>query len=597
MATHSVDPKTINTKVTLKKKSGPGELIGEIEKDVQNGEVSFSGLQFDAPGEYIILAIPSAPELQQTEFTINVLPEEDVIPQDKEGEEIPDAEGDRPIIAQIDQPTIDLKPIGYKPQGNNEESTKESIGWVPYIDYYGAEIQGRNISNMVLSQDGMVPIIEVTFIDDKDIIRKRRPMDNSKFDLFLTSGSKNLKSIHLRFKITKHQELPSRKHKFNGTLDIDNFYRISFKSYNGTSFESLRNISKELGLGFNSNIKNTNDSMKWKNVGKKYHDFMYDIIEHSYISDSSYMLGYIDYYWCFNYVDIEKEWTRDIKRDVGIMTRTISDVGKRGNDSEKIIELTLTNEPSFNNTNFYISNFQILNNSTSQSIEKGHMTKIKYYDTNKLQYLEFLVDSMSTNKDEIMSLKGQPGDKEDFEKNFRTKFLGRFDSDNVHDNYKYSEIQNRINLDNLTKIVASVQLPMANFNIYKYQKIRINITNVKRTPTNDSYLDERVSGEWLIVDIVYNWARGGMTQTLKVVRKELNKIKEELSIPTEPDKTVDNSEINENPSDDLENPPNSVYEEGEVYTVRGSKDGRLYQLTIQKLSENGKEVVAKIKEL
>ena len=58
------------------------------------------------------------------------------------------------------------------------------------------------------------------------------------------------------------------------------------------------------------------------------------------ISDSSYMLGYIDYYWCFNYVDIEKEWTRDIKRDVGIMTRTISDVGKRGNDSEKIIELT-----------------------------------------------------------------------------------------------------------------------------------------------------------------------------------------------------------------------------------------------------------------
>jgi hypothetical protein len=37
-----------------------------------------------------------------------------------------------------------------------------------------------------------------------------------------------------------------------GTLDIKDFYKISFKSYRGTSFEALKKMSTE--LGFNSNI-------------------------------------------------------------------------------------------------------------------------------------------------------------------------------------------------------------------------------------------------------------------------------------------------------------------------------------------------------
>jgi hypothetical protein len=36
----------------------------------------------------------------------------------------------------------------------------------------------------------------------------------------------------------------------------------------------------------------------------KYQKTSFDI-NHSYISDNSYVLGYIDFY-CFNYVDIEK---------------------------------------------------------------------------------------------------------------------------------------------------------------------------------------------------------------------------------------------------------------------------------------------------
>ncbi len=46
--------------------------------------------------------------------------------------------------------------------------------------------------------------------------------------------------------------------------------------------------------------------MTWVNNGKLFPTFISDIITHSYISDTNYVLGYIDYYYCFNYFDIEK---------------------------------------------------------------------------------------------------------------------------------------------------------------------------------------------------------------------------------------------------------------------------------------------------
>jgi hypothetical protein len=63
--------------------------------------------------------------------------------------------------------------------------------------------------------------------------------------------------------------------------------------------------------------------MNWVNNGKVSKDFFLDVINHSYISDNSYVLGYIDFYYCFNYVDIEKK-TRDISQDVGLNSTGIN---------------------------------------------------------------------------------------------------------------------------------------------------------------------------------------------------------------------------------------------------------------------------------
>ena len=80
----------------------------------------------------------------------------------------------------------------------------------------------------------------------------------------------------------------------------------------------------------------------------------------------------------------------------------------------------------------------------------------------------------------------------------------------------------------MVKNSVDLTLPNANFNLYKYMKVEISFINQQNTPTITDISQERLSGEWMIIDISYLWIRGKLTQTLKCVRKELSKTKEEI---------------------------------------------------------------------
>jgi hypothetical protein len=594
------DPKSINTKITLKVKSGPGELIGEVEKDVTNGEVDFTGLQFDKPGEYIILAIPSSSEFDTTEFKINVEPEEDVIPQDdSRGSEEVKSDGSRPIIAQIDQPSVKLEPMKYDTSNSKKlnEDVTTNLGYTPFFWYNSFQVEEKYIKYLEIYYDGAVPKAKVILGDPTGIMTspEGRPLDDAKFEIFLNSGSDNLKSIHLKFKLEQDQ-LNKRDNSSTivGTLDLKDFYKINQKSYNGTSFEALRSISKELQLGFNSNINNTDDKMVWKGTNRIFKDFLLDIVRHSYITDESFMIGYIDFYWCFNYVDIEKEWKRDVTNDVGLSSQGITSMDKSP-ELSKISPLVLTNDVAENSTCFYFNRHQLNNNSTKQSIKKGQFTKSIAYDRLSKTFQIFDVDSQSSSGSTTHILKGSPGDKDELNTNFRTKYSGKIDTENTHKNYLYAETQNRINLDNLVRISVDMDLPQPNFNLYKFQKVRINFINNKQTATDPKFFDERLTGEWIIIDIRYIWERGALKQTIKAVRKELGKTKEEMEKQSVENKNQNNSELNENPVTEDAFKPNSLYEEGKQYTIE--KDGKRYIITVTKILDNGVDITATIKEL
>jgi predicted chitinase len=583
------DPQNTIAQIKLVKKSGPGELMGVIEFDAYLGEATIQGLQFDEPGDYVIQAVGSDDRIIPLEFTMSVIG--DPSPKSVEKKQIEEGKlGTRPIIAQIDQPTINLPPIKYEvPQadGTTVLEIATTIGVNPFVWLNGYQIKEKNIQSLSLYHEGMVPCCQVSFIDDAGVLKKDGfPTDQTPFEIFMTSHSKNIKSVHMKFKISNFKENTDKTYTMTGVLDLRDFYKVNFNSYSGTSFEVLRTISKELELGFNSNIDATNDTMKWTNVGSNYRDFMSTIIQHSYINDTSFTMGYIDFYYCFNYVDVEKEWIRDNGMDVGISLGSVDKLSS-SDDNEKLVRLILTNEKSANGTDLFFVNPQVKNNSTAKSLESGQKTITKYYDTAAKSFLIFDIEAQTSNDPNKVVLKGKPDDTKELDENFRTNFGGKIDTQNVHKNYVYARELNARNLGEMNKISVTIELPAVNYNLYKFQKINLQFINEAGTAADQSMTQERITGNWIILDIKYVWLKGKLSQNLTCIRKDLEKTLEEKQNETT-NKKAETKESKPN-IPVTETPPNSIFKVDEEYTVKGA-DGYLYSVTVTKLLENGNEI-------
>lgn len=605
--------KFITGKVTITKKSGPGELTGTTEmelSDIDNTgttNVTFKDLQFTEGGDYVLSITCTSNDVEPLELKVNVIKEDDIVAQPESkgsNTEQKPVDGSRPIIAQIDKPTIKVPAIKMdqdKTAGSTGQSDyTDGLGFTPFIWYKAYSIEERYITNLRLYHEGLIPKIQFTFKDPKDIIKGiGTPTDDSTIDLFLNSTSANLKSIHIVFKIESFEqgvEKAGQTYTITGTMNIPNIYLVGNNSYNDTSFNTLRKICGELEIGFNSNISNTQDTMAWRNTNKKIYEFMGNIISRSYISDDSYMGGYIDYYYCFNYVDIEKEMNRDNSKDVGINTAGISQQSK-SNESERIDVLVLTNDASQTTSSNYISSVEKINDSTKKSLKEGYATITKFYDRIKKQFLVFTVDSTTSDGSKSIILKGSENDDKYQKANVKHQFMGKMDTDNVHPNFNYSATQNRINLNNLNKIALNVVLPNANWNLYKYQKIDIKLINKTSTPANISPVDYRYSGSYIIADIEYNWSKGKMSQRLRLVRKELGKTPEEVqnAPPVQAKPEVKENNFNPTGTSSVVPAPNSVYNIGQTYLVQ-DKNGKLYNITVTSLLADGIQVTGILKE-
>ena len=601
-----IDPLSVTGKLFVKKKSGPGEITGIVEAEIVNANVVFKDLQFTDPGFYVITIShgESSTLVDPIDVSIEVLAEEVVIPQPESKVTEPvKTTGNRPIIAQIDQPEIVIKPIVQQQDAaagpSNQQSTTADLGFKPYIHYYAYNISESDIASLVLYHEGIVPKIKFNFYDTKNIITAHPPEADSVMELFLNPSSSNLKAIHFVFSVlTCTQVKTTGFYDVVGTIYIPDLYKVNNHSYMGSSFEAIRKICKELTIGFNSNINETNDAMSWRNPNTKPYEFIEDIIAHSYINDGAYMAGYIDYYYCFNYVDVEKEMNRDTSKDVGIDTSGISKAST-SDESTRIRPLMLSNDESLKETSLYFDqNYTTKNHSTRKAILNGLSTITKAYDRISKSFLVFSVDSITSDGSKTIPLKGAQNDRIEFDTNIRTKYTGKIDTDNVHKNYNYAITQNRINLNELNKIVLEISIPNPNYNLYKFMKVNIQITNPSTTPVNDEKINFRYSGDYIILDITYIWLKGKLSQKVKLVRKEMGKKPDEMANPAPIEKKKEVKEINENPVGATPSVvlPNSIYTPGESYNVK-DKDGRKYIVTIKSLSVDGKEVLADIRQI
>ena len=458
------------------------------------------------------------------------------------------------MIKVIERSSIKLKDIEFQlaEKVNNDNLTEYSkdIGRLPYVEIGSQSIESNLIISMDLYNDQFLPRLNIKFTDSSgkfmDILF---PTDNAIIKVFIQSDNDDLMPIRMDFKITKFHPNKSKEgdnndiiFELDGILDVDEIYASFFRSYDMTTYNVLKSVANECKLGFASNIVDTNDKMVWINPSLTFMEFIQEVVRFSFKSQETFLYAYVDFYYNLNYVDIETILSEDISEQKAFVGNKFTGVGESTKD---ITDLVLLNHPDKTDSNFYISTFDILNQSTATNLNIGYMYYSSYYDTNGNTLYDLILDSISTTgKDgNNIVMKGGIGEISEIVKfSSDNIYQGKVDTDNVHKYFLYANKNNERNLEFLQKVKMNITITSANFNLYRFQKVLVNLYKIndmandedesKSEPFSpeqagviqDEYkLNQRLSGEWLITSINYSYSKTGtFKQEVVLVKRELS---------------------------------------------------------------------------
>lgn len=446
-------------------------------------------------------------------------------------------------IEQKNKPNTDklgLKPVEIDYAGNRPDvadQKKAAVKNTPTVYYYGVQLPSQSIKKIEIDSNKFMPLAYVCFDDIYNLLQGPGfPADNAKFTIIIPSNSDYLGQIFLEFKVT-HYELETKRNSnqkrihFWGILNVEPILITEHKEFpTKTSLDIIKSIASDSGLGFQSNIDSTNDSQTWINFGWKKYDFIQDLIHKSWNGESSFMWGFIDLYYNMNYVDVERclsENVDDIKWYITTMTSTNPDDNKRL-DKNKQIPAQLSNDLALRNSNTYFTSEKALNKSTDTSIKRGYIRNIYFYDfdgnwSKKAgKYKIYGLDTITTpgNNSQTLILKGEPGNTSFYTNNKTHYYTGKLDTLNMYPDFLWAKMQNSENLHDLQKISMQIELPIPNFNIRRFEKLKLIFTT-NTTGPNGQTQSNKLSGDWLVTGITFTWDGGSIKQKVNIVKREL----------------------------------------------------------------------------
>lgn len=451
-------------------------------------------------------------------------------------------------ILKPDYDRLDLSEIRINisdlPDGLKKYSVNR-VGIIPIVHINTQVIEQADIEFLKINSDEFVPTFSIMFNDTNGIFMDEGiPFDDYKISIYIKSENSNLKSIRMDFKITHFKKVDNKKatrdgdalmnyYKVNGSLDMNYLYiceTVAFR--NQTSFQVLQTMCKDSGLGFASNISDTNDQMTWINPNAKRSDFIKKVSKKSYLSDSSFFYVAIDYHYQLYFIDVEKEFREDITKYQQVLNALFQEehdfpLLNQNNKQETTNIPILSNDESFEFGTGFFNTYKVLNNSTNISLEDGYLKRIQYYDTvgNAQEGTgyrhDYTLDSNITPGSERTSviLKGRPGDDRFYKSHVRTFYGGHIDGQNTHENYGISEMINQINLTDMYKLGMKIYITKPNYNLYKFQKVVIYLNS--SIGMVDSYPNKYLSGIWLITSINFKYQDSKLTQEIMLVKREV----------------------------------------------------------------------------
>lgn len=403
-------------------------------------------------------------------------------------------------ILVLDDPTIELEELSIvdaesntenqdsnTDNGNHVASVESNIS--PIIKINDFLINSINLDGFEIDCTGFVPTCTVSFYDASNMFTELYyPKEGDVMKIYISPGGKEetWKPIRIDFQILNISEWNDEGtigYTIEGEMKIPSFELQKCEVFKDkTSFEVCREIAKNLKLGFSSNIQSTDDAQVWINNYGTDARFLQRIVSHSYYDENSFMTAYIDPYYYFTFVecnsiinDADNDGTTIDALPTAVYLASEIHTNSNYNDVEdRTAPDFLTNSNEYVTSNIGISDYGVINNSGSIVQQYGYKTYVKYWDDREEEYIvEFITPFISEGAN-IQHMTVNEKD-ENAVKNNVKKLSMRAQTENMHKNYNYAEVCNRLNLIEIDKYGINLMIPGFNPSLTRFQKKYIAI--------------------------------------------------------------------------------------------------------------------------
>jgi len=366
----------------------------------------------------------------------------------------------------------------------------------PFIMINAVVFNTGDIYDFEIDSTGFLPALRLEIVLDSTKTGFKFtsvPKDGDLVNVFIRAKSDAFKPIRNDFLITRVDISPGVSQGQGGTLTIfgelfvPHIHDEVLKSYSGTTFEVLQKVAGDLGLGFATNESFTNDSQVWLCTGDTLHNFIKHVANHAWKNEQSFYKVFIDNYYHLNFVNVNPQVAGDGKIEVALLD--VTQFRDLYNDKDNMVENSqtttakmLTDIQSLRDTNMFIKQYGVENNSSAVSKKWGYKSFSQIFDYQSLQFWNIFVDPLVTegaNEKKIL-LKGRSFKKlpdgtseETYWKTQYKRYWQGIQYEDVHDKYYYSELWNTRNNEELEKLYLIAHVERWNPNIYRGEKIPV----------------------------------------------------------------------------------------------------------------------------
>lgn len=446
------------------------------------------------------------------------------------------------MIKQTIKPNSDklkLEGIDIKTDGLSKEQSdriKENLSAQPLVYYYNIELPAQSIKKLIIDHVNFLPLFSLVFIDTTNLLHDVGfPTDNATIKIVLPTNDALLANIFMEFKIEKFnveimRDATTRKITMSGICNVEQALINEYKAYpNMSSYEIYQDFANQSGLGLMSNVETSNDKMNWINFGQKNTYFLQDLVNKAWVGETGFLWGFVDLYYNLNFIDLERSLTQDISEISWVNSNILDDqMGNETKSENKIITPILTNSDSQKGTNTYFIGERILNKSTETSLKRGYLRNVHYYDVDgnwsekSGSYKDYVLDTITTpgSENTTIYLKGDPGNLDFYNKNQTFHYMDKLDTKNMYPDFLWAKLQNDENLQDLQKITMQIILPKPNFNIRRFEKVKLVFANNNVSVAGNAK-NIKLNGEWLVTGYYFEYNGDILYQTVNIVKREL----------------------------------------------------------------------------